>query len=439
MEMAGIDQHIHVVTLIIKREKDIPLVRSKAKILAGICGFSRTRMVQIALSASELARFLLHYTRGGKAVFYIVCKFQAGVHGPSESGMKLSFQGKAGCGIDDDSEAADEAEKTFAHLVRSLETITDDLRFQECHPGKPLKIDAIMWGGSETCENLQKKYEQIKNLLFSDLEESFLENLRAKHEEVLALLRTLSQKNMELDKANSELLELSQDMESLVHERTVVELALRIADKIRNPATVIGGLAGIILKKLQENFPERKKIEAIFKEARKLEGIVRDFEGLAREKERFFTEIDLRELIKEILDAWQPHLKQKNLKLVTSLAETPLKIHADPRLLKVAVLHVLKNAVDASPQDASLEVEVSRINGRPVLAIRDHGPGIPPEVQEKLFKGLVTTKPSGTGVGLIMVHHIMKEHQGEIEIKSRLGLGTTVSLAFPERWKEKTS
>ena len=437
--MAGIDQHIHVVTLIIKRERDIPLVRSKAKILAGICGFPRTRRVEIALSASELARFLLHYTRGGKAVFYIVCKIQAGVHGPSESGMKLGFQGKAGCRLNTDSETSSETEKTFTGLVRSLQTIVDDLKFQNCQSGKPLQIEAVMWGGRESCENLQKKYDQIKNLLFSDLEESFLENLRAKHEEVLALLRTLSQKNMELDKANSELLELSQDMESLVHERTVVELALRIADKIRNPATVIGGLAAIILKKIQEDFPQRTKIEAIFKEALKLEAIVRDFEGLAREQERFFTVMDLRELIKETLDAWQPHLEQKNLKLVTRLAETPLKIHADPRVLKVAVLHVLKNAVYASPDDAELEVEVSRINGRPVFAIRDHGPGIPLEVKKKLFKGLVTTKPSGTGVGLIMVHHIMKEHQGEIEIESRPGSGTTVRLIFPERWKEKAS
>lgn len=331
--MAGIDHQIHVVTLIIKKEKDIPLVRSKAKILAGICGFSRTRRVQIALSASEMARYLLNYSRGGKAAFYIVCKFQAGVHGPSMSGMELIFQGKGGCRINSDSQAAADAEKTFAGLVSSLETIMDDVKFQNCQSGRPLQLEAVMWGGRESCENLQKKYDQIKNLLFSDLEESFLENLRAKHEEVLALLRTLSQKNVELDKANSELLELSQDMESLVHERTVVELALKIADKIRNPATVIGGLAAIILKKIQEDFPQRAKIEAIFKEARKLEGIVRDFEGLAREQERFFTEMDLRELTKEILDAWQPHLKQKNLQLVISLAETPLKIHADPRVL----------------------------------------------------------------------------------------------------------
>ncbi len=436
--MAGIDQHIHVVTLVVKREKDIPLVRSKAKILAEICGFSRTKKVQMALAASEMARYLLHYTRGGKASFYIVCKFQARPQGPSVSGMELHFKGRTSCRANSQEEAERLSEETSSRLFMALRSVMDELSYEKCKPGKSLDVRAVMWGGTESCERLQQKYDDIKKQLFSDLEESFLENLRAKHEEVLELLRTLSKKNMELDRVNSELLELSQDMESLVHERTVVELALRIADKIRNPATVIGGLARIILKKIPKDLPERAKIKAIFKEARKLEEIVKDFEGLAREQERFFTEMDLRDLLKEILDAWHPHLEQKELKLVTRMAQTPLKVHADTRILRVAVLHVLKNALDASPHGATLEVEASRIDGRPVIIIRDHGPGIPKEVQEKLFKELVTTKPSGTGVGLIMVHHIMKEHQGEIAIESEPGHGTTVRLIFPERWKEKT-
>jgi signal transduction histidine kinase len=436
--MPGLDQHIHIVTLVIKRERDIPLVRSKAKILAELCGFPKIKRVKIALAASELARFLLHHTRGGKASLFIVCKFEAGSKGPSVSGMELNFQGRSSCIAAGESSAPEEAGRVYAGLFQSLQTVMDDLEFQSCQPGRPMSAKAVMWGGTESCENLQKKYEEIKKQLFSDIEESFLENLRAKHEEVLELLRTLSKKNMELDKANTELLGLSQDMESLVHERTVVELALRIADKIRNPATVIGGLARIVLKKIPGDFSERPKIEAIFREAQKLEEIVKDFEGLAREQERFFVEIDLRALVEEILDAWHPHLEQKGLKLVTNFVETSLKIHADPRILKVAILHVLKNAVDASPHGASLEIGVSRINGRPVLSVKDYGPGIPPEIKEKLFKELVTTKPSGTGVGLIMVHHIMKEHQGEIEIESRPGLGTTVRLIFPERWKEKT-
>ncbi|RUM87443.1 MAG: hypothetical protein DSZ23_05825 [Thermodesulfatator sp.] len=437
MEMAALDQRIHIVTLIIKKEKDIPLVRSKAKILAEICGFPKIKRVQIALSASELARFLLRHTRGGKAIFYIVCKFQSGAHGPSVSGMKISFQGKTSCVLEEDQEKKKESKKLSSRIHDSLKAVMDEVSFKNCTRQSPVEVSAIMWGGRESCDELQKKYEEIKKHLFSDLEESFLENLRAKHEEVLELLRTLSKKNAELDKANSELLELSQDMESLVHERTVVELALRIADKIRNPATVIGGLARRILKKIPKDEPERPKIEAIFKEAQKLEDIVKDFEGLAREQERFFTEMDLRALVEEILDAWQPHLEQKEMKLVTNISDMPLKIHADPRILKVAILHVLKNAVDASPHGANLEVEVKRINGRPVLSISDQGPGIPADIKEKLFKELVTTKPSGTGVGLIMVHHIMREHQGEIEIKSKPGLGTTVSLIFPERWKEK--
>jgi len=437
--MAAVNQHIHVLTLIIKKQGDIPLVRSKAKLFAEICGFSKTRRVQLAVAASELARYLLNFTRGGKASFYIVCRFADPARTPLSSGIKLYFKGKSSC-VDRISKQAGKAEPGISpELFKALESVMDELDIQRCRVGVPLEVKAILWGGRESCESLEKKNELIKKQLFADMEESYLENLRAKHEEVLELLKTISRKNIELDKANSELLELSKDMESLVHERTVVEFALRIADRIRNPATVIGGLAKIVLKKLPEGTPERTKLEAIVQEAKKLEAIVKNFEGLAKEQERFFTDIDLKKLVREVVETWRPSFEQKELKLNMKMIDTPLSVRANPRTLKVAALHILKNAVDASPHGASLVIEVTRIDGRPVVSIRDFGPGIKKEIRDKLFKELVTTKPSGTGVGLIMVHHIMREHQGEIQIDSKPGIGTTVRLIFPIRWAEKSS
>lgn len=442
--MARLNQEIHVLTLVVKRERDIPLVRSKAKILGGICKFGKIRRVQLALAASELARYLLHFTQGGKAIFYIVCKFTGATTEQAISGIKLHFKGKRSCSQlqekDVMSHGLSEVNGTIpVDLFSSLKSIMDEIDIKMCKPGTPIEISALLWGGRESCEILQKKNELIREQLFSDIEESYLENLRAKHQEVLELLKSISQKNMELDKVNAELLELSKDMESLVHERTVVEFALRIADKVRNPATIIGGLSRMILKKIPLDFPERHKIEAIFREALKLEDIVKDFEGLAKEQKHFFKEIDLKELVKEIVDAWRPNLEHKDLRLNMKMVEDALIIHANPRTLKVALLHILKNAVDASPHGARLDIEVTRINGKPIVSIKDYGPGIKKEIQDKLFKELVTTKPSGTGVGLIMVHHILREHQGEIEIESKPGLGTNVRLIFPIRWKEGPS
>lgn len=434
--MEGLSQKIHVITLVITRQKDVPLVRTKAKLLARVSGFARIRQVQMALMASEVARFLLRHVGGGRAIFHFVCHEGNIGSGKWVAGVMASFLGKRPLSERD---LSDQDQMVFHRLVSAVEAVSDEtsVRFRGEQGG--LELDVIFLGAQKGCEVLLEQQEEIRKQLFRDIEESYLENLRAKHEEVLSLLKTVSLKNKELDKVNAELLELSRDMESLVHERTIVEFALRIADKIRNPATVIGGLSRLLLKKMPEKGPEREKVRAIYLEAKKLEAIVRDFEGLAREQERFFTKVVLQDLVREILEAWQPNLEKRGVALAFDAPDEPLQIKGNPRTLKVAILHILKNAMDASPKGSKLTVRIVRKDGRPTLEITDQGPGIETEIKSRLFKELVTTKPSGTGVGLIMVHHIMKEHQGDIKIESSPGRGTTVSLIFPERWKEKGS
>lgn len=420
---------MHVLSLVIKRERDIPTIRTKAKTMAEICGFSRVERVQVAVSASELARFTLRHLQGGRASFHMACKGPVS-RGREQSGLLLRFTGRS-------SISSDEMDERMARAPLSgLSIVMDETSWFRDQDGNQV-VECVKWGCRQSCGKIEEQSEIIRKELFQDLEESYLENLRAKHQEVLDLLKTLSQKNLELDRVNAELLELSRDMESLVHERTVVELALRIADRVRNPATAIGGLARILLQKLPDDFKHRAKIEAIYKEARKLEAIVRDFEGLAREQEKFFLETDLKELVQEAIGAWQASFKNKDLEVKVSLPQEKINVFANPRTIKVALLHILKNAYEASPPGSRIEITVSRKDGNPFVSIKDHGTGIKKEIMDRLFKELVTTKSSGTGVGLIMVHHIMKEHQGEILIDSHEGLGTTVTLIFPSRWKEK--
>ncbi len=422
-------QQMHVLSLVIKRERDIPTIRAKAKTMAEICGFRRVERVQVAVAASELARFTLRHLQGGRVSFHMACKRPA-AEAPERAGLLLRYTGRS----------CPSQKSMESHLgrppLKGLSVVMDETGWFRDQDGNPV-IECVKWGCRQPCRKIEEQSSMIKKELFQDLEESYLENLRAKHQEVLDLLKTLSQKNLELDRVNAELLELSRDMESLVHERTVVELALRIADRVRNPATAIGGLARILLQKLPDDFKHRAKIEAIYKEARKLEAIVKDFEGLAREQEKFFVETDLKELVQETINAWQTSFKSKDLELKLSFPEEEIRVFANPRTIKVALLHILKNAYEASPPGSRIEVSISRMDGNPYISVKDYGTGIRKEVMDRLFKELVTTKSSGTGVGLIMVHHIMKEHQGDIKIESHEGLGTTVTLVFPSRWKEK--
>jgi two-component system, sporulation sensor kinase E len=300
----------------------------------------------------------------------------------------------------------------------------------------PLHAIVAKFGSELPWDVMIKEVDSIKDRLFANTRESYLLNLRAKHEELLLLLDELSEKNRELDQANNELLRLSRDLEVMAHERTVTELALRVADNIRNPATVIGGLAHGALQKLPEDFPQRKKLEAIFAEARKLEKIVRDFDELARNTGRMFVRKDLRETVNEIIDGCLTLFERKSVDLKREISDQPVMAIVETNTLKVALRHVLKNALDASPEHGTVTVSAGVWEGEPRIVVSDQGPGFSQEVLEQLFKNTVSTKQAGTGMGLITVKQIMDEHQGDIRIVNNPGGGASVSLVFPPHWKQ---
>jgi len=327
-----------------------------------------------------------------------------------------------------------ETRMPFAGINRAM----DSMNIVKRGIKAPLALEMIKWGVRKSWKELAESNEFLKKKLFRDAEESFVANLRAKHEEVLKLLAELSEKNRELDKANGELMQLSNDLETLTHERTMSEIALKVADRIRNPATAIGGLALVLLKKTRQDKGIREKLEAIFQEARRLEKIVKDFDSLANAKSRSFEKMDLRNIVNSVLDTLAPSFEQKNITPHIKMTDDPVIALINPQTIKVGLLHILRNAVEASPRDGIVEVTVWRRDGQPFISVRDFGPGISKDIMEKLFRTSVTTKATGTGMGLITVKQIMDEHKGSIELKSgrEYGPGTEVMLLFPVRWGE---
>ncbi len=430
----GVAEKLHLISLVIRKNRDVPGVRAKAKLLAGRMGFQRLDVIRVALAASEVARFLLLYTGGGviKISLIKMDREELGV------GIEFFFEGRKAprAWMQRSPNGPESSGIPHMHPWPGLRKVLDLVQIDEFLPGSPVRIRALKWGLNLSWEELQAREPSIRDDLFADTEESYLENLRAKHEEVLVLLRERSEKNRELDRANNELLELGRDLEALAHERTTAELALKVADQIRNPVTTIGGLANLMARELPKDIPGRNKLEAILKEARRLEEIVRDFEQLAVEQMRFFQKEDLRSLTREGVSSWSQRAVHKGLKTELHSCESPLPVWINPRTFKVALVHLLRNAEDASPPGGTIKIEVNRMEGRPFVSVSDQGAGIPENVLNRLFKASVTTKARGAGVGLLLVKQIMEEHQGEIRIETTPGEGSTVSLVFPERWKE---
>ena len=432
-----ISESAHILTLVIKRDRDIPLVRTKTKLLAREMGFERLAIIQLATSASEVARLLLRMFGGGKVRLSAV-RFEGWM---DSCGLELIFAGRQPCtgmnGMNGPAACSTNLNDFKIAPINGLRKVLDEVTIKGGDPGTSIRLHCLKYKSACGWQELQAGASEIKNQLFRDTEESYVENLRAKHEEVRKLLKEKSAKNIELDRVNTDLLQLNQELEALANERTIGEMALKIADQVRNPASVIGGLTRLLRKKLPElGSREAEKIDAIEGQAAKLEEIVASFESLADKQSLYFIEEDLVEIVQEAVNSCNT-LQHKGVGTKLLLADSPIIIKANRPILKIALLHVLRNSADVSLPGSEVEVRADLLDGQPMVSVADRGEGFPSEIRKKLFFGPVESRKKGTGLGLLIVKQIMEEHQATISIEDREGGGTVVFLKFPIRWQER--
>jgi len=421
-----IKSRLHLINLLIKNANDIPKVRTKIKIIACGMGYDRFKIVQLATSASEITRFLVQNYNNAK--------------------VEVNFIQTEGVGIQMFFKSTGQKKQRFissADYVFNMEILKNFFDFFETEKSPDenlLNINCIAQLKGVLWDELISKEEEIRNLCFRDMEEYYFENLKQKHSEVLRLLKESANKNLELDKMNNQLWQLTSDMEILAQERTITELTLKVADKIRNPVTVIGGLAKRINQSEFISDSEKKKINAIIKEIEKLDFILKEFDELSIGKSSFFEKEKLQDIVDEALNealmVLNQHIEKKNININLIKAEKTIQLIANKRTFKLAFLHVFRNAVHAVPADGKISVKIGLSENNSFVEITDDGHGISDEVLAKLFKEAISTKPTGTGLGLILVKRILQEHQGDIEIETVKDRGTTIRLVLPLRWKE---
>lgn len=250
------------------------------------------------------------------------------------------------------------------------------------------------------------------------------------------LYQRMEEDHHHLEETSHEILALNREMEALVMERTMSEMALGIAHGIRNPLHVIGGFSHRLLKKTDQNDPTRAWLKAIAEEAKRIEDMVERFETLAQRKSSFFAPEDLNDIVRATLELIKPEIRAKNLFLIPEIHSEPLRGRLNTHLLRVALAHLLRNAIEATKPRGTILVQTRQEQHYAVLMIQDTGKGMPPDVVDKVFVPFYTTKIGGTGLGMVFVRQIVDEHRGVIELDSKVGRGTTVTIRLPLRFVE---
>ncbi|MCF6239674.1 MAG: HAMP domain-containing histidine kinase [Candidatus Marinimicrobia bacterium] len=245
------------------------------------------------------------------------------------------------------------------------------------------------------------------------------------------IIHRVARDKEKIEKTSSELLKLNRDMEDIVSERTWAEMALRIAHEVRNPVTIIGGLVRRLQKKVPKDIKEQVKLENVLVQIEKLESLILHFEGLVSEKKKHFTTENLCELIQEAREIVLSDAAEKGVAIIYTPEARELSMQTDARLIKVVIVHLLRNAIAACNAGASVDVKVCMHDSWLELTIRDTGKGIPPDVLPYIFEPFYTNGEIKTGLGLPYIQQIIKQHRGILRIESKVGAGTQVTIRVP--------
>jgi signal transduction histidine kinase len=142
-------------------------------------------------------------------------------------------------------------------------------------------------------------------------------------------------------------------------------------------------------------------------------------------------EFDLRELVEDLATLLGPQAKQQHVHLEAQLPPEPVRLHGHRDHLKQAMLNIAINALESMPEGGRLDISLGLDAGRARIAVRDSGPGIPPELLGKIYGMHFTTKAGGTGIGLYVARSVVESHGGEIHVDSDRRRGTCFQVELP--------
>jgi len=209
-----------------------------------------------------------------------------------------------------------------------------------------------------------------------------------------------------------------------------------IAHEVRNP---LGGLelyAGLLREALAAQ-PERlDEVARIEREVGHLKTVVNEFLEFARRPALRLEAVALRSLFDEIRELAQAAGSAS----VTVAAPDGLAVRADGPQLRRALLNLARNAVAAAGRDGQVRIAAERSAADRVrIEIRDDGPGVAPELREKIFTPFFTTREKGTGLGLAFVREIVRDHGGDVIVSDALGGGSVFAFELPRADREQAT
>ena len=221
------------------------------------------------------------------------------------------------------------------------------------------------------------------------------------------------------------------------HLATVGRMSAQVAHEIRNPLSAIGLNAELLQEEFTAYLPEKEGMEAVTllraieHEIERLSEITEGYLQLTKNPKPTYESIDLNQSVNDLLTMISAELKQKSIGVELSLHSPAPIAWADPGQVRQALINIVRNGEEAMPEGGTLRIKTQQEPHHCLVHISDTGPGVPEDVQHRVFEPFYTTKSNGTGLGLSLTEQMIKEHGGQINLQSTPPAGTTVSIQLP--------
>jgi signal transduction histidine kinase len=241
----------------------------------------------------------------------------------------------------------------------------------------------------------------------------------------------LFQKTEQLKRQQEQMLSQQREMMRAGHLAVAGQLAASVAHEVRNPLATIKVLVEGALRTKNASPLSSQELTVMYGEITRLEKIVQDYLNFARPSEPNRSLGDVREVVDQAAALLQSAARRQGILLVVSYPSQPLWAKVDHDQLRAVLINLLLNAIEAMPKGGPLRIALDAMAQQIKLTVEDTGTGIHPDIFKRLFSPFVTSKPSGTGLGLCISKQIVESHGGRITAANRAEKGAVVTITLP--------
>ncbi len=211
--------------------------------------------------------------------------------------------------------------------------------------------------------------------------------------------------------------------------RRLQSVGAKVAHELKNPLASIKGLCQLV-SRTPTSERTQERLTVVASEISRMETILNEYLSFSRPLEDIRPEaLDLAALSRDVMDVLAGRADQAGVTL--SLEGNTMRAHGDPRRLKEALINLVANAIEATPNGGAVMLRVR--NGGPdvVVEVEDTGRGIAPDDLKRLGTSFFTTRPNGTGLGVVLAQGVITQHGGSLGYTSTVGRGTIATIKLP--------